>query len=131
VDDGGLGPDWSRTGVSFRAWPRDATVSDALPVCRFFGTPGFGPQSHFYTAYANECDIVRHDAHWIEEGVTFRARLPVAGRCPIDHEVVSRLFLPAGTTTASRHRYVVDPTVADAMQSAGWVLEGAVFCAPR
>lgn len=131
LDDRGLGPDWSRTGASFRAWPRDSAETGALPVCRFFGTPGFGPDSHFYTAYGNECAIVRNDPHWIEEGVTFRARLPAAGACAAGDVTVSRLWRPGATVTASRHRYVVDSATAAAMQAAGWELEGAVFCAPR
>ena len=131
LDDGGLGPDWSRTGASFRAWPRDAAETGVLPVCRFFGTPGFGPESHFYTSYGNECAIVRNDPHWIEEGVTFRARLPAAGACAAGDVTVSRLWRPGATVTASRHRYVVDSATAAAMQAAGWELEGAVFCAPR
>jgi serine protease len=99
-------------------------------VCRFFGTPGIGPNSHFYTGYARECDIVRKDAHWIEEGATFRARLPVDGACANGERTVTRLFRPGATVTASRHRYVVDASLATVMQGQGWVLEGAVFCAP-
>jgi hypothetical protein len=131
LDNGGFGPDWSRTGTSFQAWPRDATDPRALPVCRFFGTPGFGPESHFYTAYAAECAIVRNDAHWIEEGVTFRAMLPVAGVCADGYDTVIRFWKPGATVIETRHRYVVDPAIANAMQAAGWVREGPVFCAPR
>lgn len=131
LDSGGLGPDWSRTGASFNAWPRDAADPRALPVCRFYGKPGFGPESHFYTAYANECDAVRKDAHWIEEGVTFRAMLPVAGACADAYDTVIRLWKPGAAVTETRHRYVIDPAVAQTMQAAGWVREGAVFCAPR
>jgi hypothetical protein len=131
LDSAALGPDWSRTGVSFKAWPRDATDARALPVCRFFGTPGFGPQSHFYTAYANECDAVRKDPHWIEEGVTFRATLPVDGSCDDGYDTVVRLWKPGASVTETRHRYVIDRGIARSMQAAGWVLEGAVFCAPQ
>lgn len=131
LDAGALGTDWSRTGASFRAWPPDSAQGDALPVCRFFGTPGFGPNSHFYTAYANECAIVRDDPHWIEEGVTFRARLPVAGVCNANDVTVQRLWWQGDAVTASRHRYVTDRSMADAMRAGGWVLEGPVFCAPR
>jgi hypothetical protein len=130
LDGGGLGPDWSRTGMSFRAWPQDSTQADALPVCRFFGTPGVGPNSHFYTAYANECAIVRTDSHWIEEGATFRARLPAAGVCGAGDVTIERLWLAGDRVTASRHRYVTDRAIADQMRGAGWVLEGPVFCAP-
>lgn len=130
LDAGGLGPDWSRTGMVFRAWPLDTQEADAMPVCRFFGTPGLGPNSHFYSAYANECAIVRTDAHWIEEAATFRARLPSAGVCGAGDVTVERLWLAGDRVTASRHRYVTDRATADAMRAAGWVPEGPVFCAP-
>lgn len=130
LDGGGLGPGWSRTGVSFAAFARDATDARAVPVCRFFGTPGVGPNSHFYTAYASECDAVRKDLHWIEEGVTFRAMLPHAGRCADGDATVLRLWNPGTSVTETRHRYVVDASIAAAMQAAGWVLEGPVFCSP-
>jgi serine protease len=131
LDAGALGPDWSRIGASFRAWPPDSAQGDALRVCRFFGTPGFGPNSHFYTAYANECTIVRDHPHWIEEGVTFRARLPVSSACGANNVTVQRLWWQGDAVTASRHRYVTDRSMAGAMRAAGWVLEGPVFCAPR
>lgn len=131
LDAGALGSDWARTGASFAAFATDAADAAALPVCRFFGTPGFGPNSHFYTAYANECDAVRKDSHWIEEGVTFRALLPQDGRCADGDDPVLRLWKPGTNVTETRHRYVVDASIAAAMQAAGWVLEGPVFCSPR
>jgi len=131
LDRGALGAGWSRTGATFNAWPLDATDPRAQPVCRFFGTPGVGPNSHFYTAYANECDIVRKDPHWIEEGATFRAMLPEKGACPDGYDTVLRLWKPGAVVTDGRHRYVVDSAIASTMQGDGWVLEGPVFCAPR
>ena len=131
LDSGAIGPGWSRTGMKFKASPRDAADARALPVCRFVGTPGLGPQSHFYTAYASECNAVRKDARWIEEGVTFRAALPLDGACDVGYDTVVRLWKPGTSVTETRHRYVVDVPTAHAMQAAGWVLEGPVFCAPQ
>ena len=131
LDGGALGPDWSRTGALFNAYSIDPTNADALPECRFFGKPGVGPNSHFYTAYASECDAVRASPYWIEEGATFRAMLPVDGACADGEDTVLRLWKPGSAITETRHRYVVDPAVAVQMQGDGWVLEGAVFCAPR
>src|SRR5579862_466835 len=130
LDTGGLGPDWSRTGVTFGAWPVDASDALALPVCRFFGVPGVGPDSHFYTAYPSECDAVRNNPYWIEEGVTFREMLPVSGACADGFDTVKRLWKPGTAVVDTRHRYVIDPSIASAMQAQGWVLEGPVFCAP-
>ena len=131
LDGGAFGPAWSRTGASFNAYPMDAADASALPVCRFFGKPGIGPNSHFYTAYANECEAVRTNPYWIEEGATFRAMLPVNGACADGEDTVLRLWKPGSVVTDTRHRYVVDPAIATQMQGDGWVLEGAVFCAPR
>ncbi len=91
-----------------------------LPVCRFFGTPGVGPNSHFYTAYEYECAIVRTTPKWIEEGVTFRARPPIQGACDSGDTTVLRLWKANEAIVASRRRYVVDRALADAMQRDGW-----------
>ncbi len=131
LDAGALGSGWSRTGTTFHAFANDTAPAEAFPVCRFFGTPGVGPNSHFYTAYESECEGVRKNPNWIEEGATFRARLPSDGACGADDVTVVRLFRPGDSVTESRHRYVVDASTAAAMQSAGWLLEGPVFCAPR
>ena len=132
IDGGGLGASWSRTGMQFKAWPRDDTmVAEALPVCRFFGTPGVGPNSHFYTAFPDECAKVRADPHWQDEGIAFRALAPAAdGSCPAGDMPILRLWWAGGDATASRHRYVSDAALVAPMQGAGWVLEGPVFCAP-
>jgi hypothetical protein len=130
LDSGDLGPGWSRTGATFGAWPVDASDARALPVCRFFGVPGVGPDSHFYTAYPSECDAVRNNPYWIEEGVTFREMLPVNGACADGFDTVQRLWKPGAAVVDTRHRYVIDPSIASAMQAQGWVLEGPVFCAP-
>ena len=132
IDGGGLGSAWSRTGMQFNAWPRDAIgVAGALPVCRFFGVPGVGPNSHFYTANPDECALVKQNASWTYEGIAWQALLPDAGRCGSGMTTVQRLWLPGAQTTASRHRYVTDASLVPGMQAAGWILEGPVFCAPQ
>ena len=55
-------PIWRRTGFNFKAYGPDAGLG--VPTCRFFGTPGFGPNSHFYTIDARECALVLMDPHW-------------------------------------------------------------------
>jgi hypothetical protein len=128
LDGGGLGDAWVRTGLSFAALARDA-ASD-LAVCRFFGTPEVGPNEHFYTADAAECAKVRADPLWQEEGVAFRAAVPLAGACPAGLASVVRLWLPGGDAHGSRHRYLVDGGEIARMAMAGWVVEGPVFCPP-
>jgi hypothetical protein len=128
LDGGGL-PGWTRTGAQFRAWRSDATtIGVDAPVCRFFGVPGVGPNSHFYTASASECSAVRADPHWIDEGVAFRVALLANGVCSPGYRPVTRLWWPGEDVTRTRHRYVVDPALVEPMRAAGWVVEGPVFC---
>jgi hypothetical protein len=73
IDNGSAGPGWVRTGASYEVLGGPTTsflfndpkaLLAASPVCRFYGTPGIGPNSHFYTADANECNIVKQDPGW-------------------------------------------------------------------
>src|SRR5689334_9418312 len=49
--------DWKRTGQKFNAWARAADApANAVPVCRFYA---LGPNSHFYTGSAAECDFLK------------------------------------------------------------------------
>jgi hypothetical protein len=129
IDRGAVGPNWVRTGLGFRAYAADSTGGGAVDVCRFFGTPGVGPSSHFFTANAAECAAVRANPYWLDEGVAFRAILPVAGACAAGSAPVLRFFRPGGFTLASRHRYTGDAaTIAALRADAEWIEEGAVFC---
>jgi serine protease len=115
--------------MRFTAWPAGgAQPADAQPVCRFFGTPGIGPNSHFFTADTVECAAVRRDPRWIDEGISFRARLPANGACAAGDAPLRRLWWAGADATASRHRYVTDPALVAPMIAAGWVLEGTVMC---
>ena len=132
LDGGGLGPDWVRTGATLRAYPRGSQAPlDARDACRFFGTPGVGPNSHFYTTDAAECAAVGADPHWTREGIAFRAVPPLAGGCASGYDAVMRLWKPGADPTGSRHRYTTAPATVAVMAQAGWIVEGAVFCVPR
>jgi serine protease len=128
IDRGAVGPSWARTGYAFRAYAAGTSGGGAVDVCRFFGTPHVGPSSHFFTGNAAECDAVRDNPSWIDEGIAFRALLPTAGACPAGTSTVVRFFWPGGVTVNSRHRYATDPTVIATMRAAGWIDEGPVFC---
>ncbi|MEP6702329.1 MAG: hypothetical protein ABJB04_05000, partial [Betaproteobacteria bacterium] len=80
---GSAGPGWTLTGKTFNAYPSQATArGDAVPVCRFYGTPGKGPNSHFYTADQAECAAVKRDPGWTYEGIAFYAVGAGVGYCP-------------------------------------------------
>ncbi|MEO8134178.1 MAG: hypothetical protein ABI831_09395, partial [Betaproteobacteria bacterium] len=81
VDAGTAGPGWVRSGGQFTVYT-DAAPG-RVPVCRFYGTPGRGPNSHFYTANAEECEIVKKDAGWTFEAIAYYVGIPTAaGVCP-------------------------------------------------
>jgi hypothetical protein len=129
IDRGAVGPNWVRTGLGFRAYAAASTGGGAVDVCRFFGTPGVGPSSHFFTGNAAECAAVRANPYWLDEGIAFRAIVPAGGACPAGSAPVIRFFWPGGYTLASRHRYSSDAaTIAALRADAAWIEEGPVFC---
>src|SRR5690606_29708167 len=87
----GVFGDWIDTEDYFIAW-RDSSQG-AVPVCRFYGTPGIGPNSHFYTGDPEECEKVkREDPGWSYEGTAFYIKLPVNGECPDNTLPVYRYY---------------------------------------
>jgi hypothetical protein len=130
IDRGAVGPGWARTGFTFRAYAADSEAPGALPACRFFGTPNVGPSAHFFTADASECALVKANPRWLYEGIAFRVLLPASGRCPEGTSPVVRFFWSGAVVLQARHRYVMEAAEIARMRSAGWMEEGAVFCAP-
>ncbi|MEO8751476.1 MAG: choice-of-anchor D domain-containing protein, partial [Casimicrobiaceae bacterium] len=130
IEQGVVGPNWRRTGFSFRSFAAAATVAGLPDVCRFFGMPGIGPSSHFYTADPAECTLVKANPRWLFENIAFRALLPIAGVCPAATEPVIRFFWPGQDVAQSRHRYVRDAAELARMRAAAWIEEGPVFCSP-
>lgn len=128
IDAGKVGPGWVRTGFTFRAYAVETQADGTLPACRFFGTPGQGPDAHFFTSDAAECALVRANPRWLYEGLAFRAAVPVNGQCAGGTAPVVRFFRPGAVVTDARHRYVKDAAEIVRMRSAGWIEEGAVFC---
>ena len=124
--DAGTIPGWTRTGNSFPAY---ATPGAGMAtVCRFFGTPGLGVNSHFYTAFDDECAAVKAMPAWTFEANAFYVDADLA-QCPPSTRPVFRLYNNSMGGDPN-HRYVTSWPTIDAMQTAGWLLEGLVFCAP-
>jgi murein DD-endopeptidase MepM/ murein hydrolase activator NlpD len=117
---------WTRTGLSFPAY--SASDPDLSTVCRFFGTPGLGVNSHFYTAFDFECAAVKQEPAWTFEADAFYIAANVT-LCPASTRPVFRLY-NNGMGGEPNHRYTTSWPVIDAMQTAGWLLEGVAFCAP-
>ncbi|MCK7495790.1 MAG: hypothetical protein MZW92_36075 [Comamonadaceae bacterium] len=131
VESGGAGPGWVRTGGTFSVYASAADARDAVPVCRFYGTPGIGPNSHFYTADAGECAYVKTTTGWLYEGVAFYIHPTTAGGSRAAGTTpVYRTYNNGFSRNDSNHRFTVDPTVYAKATSLGHAQEGVAMCAP-
>jgi len=136
--DGGRFPGWVRTGASFAAYaPTDLDDPSHFPVCRYYGRPEAGLDSHFYSAFAAECQAVgeRFANAWIyESSDVFAVGLSNAadGSCASGTTPIYRLY---NNRVDANHRYTASREVQAQMVDAGWVAEGygtaaVAMCAP-
>jgi dienelactone hydrolase len=130
---GGAGPGWELTRESFKVWPQMPadTLTQAAPVCRFYGALAGGPNSHFFTASADECEIVKRNGGWFYEGIGFYIR-PVGSnprQCPPGLLSVNRAYNNGFIRNDSNHRFTTSDSTIREMESAGWTVEGTVMCA--
>lgn len=138
IERGDAGPGWVRTGFAFEplgpcTW-RSGRPCPSRPVCRFYGTPGIGPNSHFYTADPDECRFVHeHDRGWTFEGIAFDSYDvdPATGACPAGLHPVHRAYNNRFAANDSNHRYALNGATQERMVARGWLAEGIVFCAAR
>jgi len=133
---------WKRTGQAFKAWLRQEDAPwGAVPVCRFYA---YGPNSHFYTGDASECEGLKaleqkqsaeaaargeQFKGWQFEAIAFYALVPQAGKCPGDTQSVYRDYNMRAQQNDSNHRFLVNSQLRAAMMM-GWTEEGVAFCAP-
>jgi serine protease len=124
--DAGFFAGWPRTGQHFTVFDPTTPVAGASPVCRFYGVPAAGLDSHFYSASPAECaDVLRRFAGaWIEEtDNAFGIYLPdpVSGQCPQGSVPVYRAW---NNRADSNHRFTTDPATLQAMVAKGYIAEG-------
>ena len=135
--DAGVFTGWVRTGQTFQVFEEgDARLANSVPVCRFYGNPARGLDSHFYSASPDECAAVQQrfpDDWLLEAEALFRVHGPNPnGTCPASTLPVYRLY---NGRTDVNHRYTTDAATADAMVAKGYAFEGigtprpVVFCA--
>lgn len=137
--DTGVHKGWSRTGLTIQSV--DGTTgagANSIGVCRFYGNPARGLDSHFYSASKAECDAVKlkWPEDWLletEEAFRVHAVDPNTGVCPANTKAVYRLY---NKRSDINHRYTTDPAVFDSMIAKGYTPEGfgnpqkpVVFCA--
>lgn len=132
LDSGGGAKGWTRTGKSFRVLvnpgcPIDRRESIAY---RFFGKPGVGPGSHFFTIDREECRNVDRSGAWLYEGSPFWATPPgPTGACiHADEITLWRFWRPFGE---SSHRFAVDAETISELGAKGWMLEGGTMCVKK
>jgi streptogramin lyase len=137
--DTGVFPGWVRTGESFPAWTAaDEPIPNGSPVCRFYGRPEAGLDSHFYSASAAECQAVidRFPAAWaFESRNVFEVVLPNMsdGSCPLGTKPLYRLY---NNRADVNHRYTTSLATRATMIAAGWAPEGygaigVTMCVPN
>ncbi|MBK9605929.1 MAG: hypothetical protein IPO58_05660 [Betaproteobacteria bacterium] len=133
IDNGNAGPGWARTGLSFKA-------GGNTPVCRFYGSPSPGPNSHFYSAVAEECNFLKQLAattpasqpRWNFEGIAFASSLPVGGMCLPGTLPVYRAYNNGYLTGKdSNHRITTNADAIQQVVAQGWRYEGVAMCAPQ
>ena len=135
--DSGVFSGWARTGESFLVHSAGSyDAAPVKPVCRYYGLPSAGLDSHFYSADPAECYRVNRDygTEWYaENGNVFQVILPdpMHGDCPGGSVQVFRLF--NGRRDAN-HRYTTKPAIVAQMLALGWRREGygphaATMCA--
>ncbi|CAN5396518.1 hypothetical protein BH11PSE11_BH11PSE11_12950 [soil metagenome] len=130
IDNGAAGAGWVRTGVTFKAFLNASDDSGLVAVCRFYGTPGKGPNSHFYTADSAECAGVKNDPGWTYEGIAFYIKPLQNGACASGSTAVYRSYNNGYATNNSNHRYLTDYTLFANMPAQGYAPEAAVMCSP-
>ena len=131
VDNGAAGPGWLRTGDTFAAGGNAA-------VCRFYGSQSPGPNSHFYTVLAAECESLKQLAaatpatqkRWNFESLDFFSTVPAGGGCFDGTIPVFRAYNNGFSRGIdSNHRITSNPASIAAVVARGWKNEGVVMCA--
>jgi murein DD-endopeptidase MepM/ murein hydrolase activator NlpD len=137
----GAAGDWKTTGDDLWMLSKGAAAAGAVDVCRFYGHPTIGPNSHFYTADAGECAALKTmqaqtpagQPRWNYEEVAFSAYLPSNGLCPAVAPVpVYRLYNNGFARNDSNHRLTSKWSVVEALKAKGWSIEAGgnpVMCA--
>lgn len=143
VRTGGAGPGWVQTTQNdFLGWSPQDAPANTKPVCRFYAS---GPNSHFYTADAAECQSLRSlettqraDAlragvaftGWSFEENSFYIKTPTNSACATNEVPVYRLYNNRAAKNDSNHRFTTSLGTYNTFVGIGWIGEWIVMCAP-
>ena len=129
--DAGVFSGWSRTGQVFPGLylgnpSTDAAITPVAPVCRYYGVPSAGLDTHFFTAFATECAVIPQlwPNSWIlETPNAFYVSLPniTDGSCPDGTIPLYRLF---NGRPDVNHRYTTSLEIRQQMIDQQWIPEG-------
>lgn len=125
--DSGVHKGWARTGQTFSGYaPGSSGRTGRRPVCREYGNPTSGLDSHFYSASPEECTatLVNFGGAWLlEASEVFQMDLPDAatGACPAGGVPIYRVF---NQRKDANHRYTTSTATRDQMVAKGGVAEG-------
>lgn len=125
--DNGTFVGWSRTGQSFKAYAVGSSGrTGRRPVCRAYGLPSAGLNTHFYSASPDECFTTLSNLYgaWaLEASEVFEMDLPepLTGACPAGDIPVYRIW---NQRFDSNHRYTTSAAVRDEMVARGGIAEG-------
>jgi len=139
VMDSGRMFGWQRTGMSFNVVDAAADTSGmAAAVCRYYGSPAFGLDTHFYSGSADQCAAVMRlwpDRWVLESSDVFQMYMPdaITGTCPAGTLPVYRAWNQRPDTN---HRYTMDARVQATMMQHGFAAEGygtppVAMCSPQ
>jgi len=126
--DAGVFAGWERTGQSYHAYAPEVVTpgTPARPVCRYYGKPEFGLDTHFFSAFAGECAIIpiAFPNQWIlESDGAYAIAIPneSTGACAPGTLPIYRLF---NARPDVNHRYTTSLEIRQQMIDSGWIPEG-------
>ena len=124
--DHGVFVGWKRTRQAFHATLTGRPNATGDSVCRLYGNPAFGLDTHFYTANLQECQDLANNSGgaWKLEGAdVFRITIPdkATGICPAGMTPIYRLF---NNRRDVNHRFTTSIAIRDQMVAQGFVREG-------
>jgi Repeat of unknown function (DUF5648) len=127
IDAGQAGLGWARTTDNFRAYVA-GSGGPGYDVCRFYT---FGANSHFYTANAQECNLLKAPGTgWVFEGNSFNIEVTFGSSCPAGRVPVYRAYNNrGGQLQDANHRFTTHQTAINDLVLNGWTYEGIAFCA--
>lgn len=135
--DEGKHAGWTRTGQQIPVYHvGDRSAATRSPVCRLYGSPQPGNDTHVYSASPSECSsILATPGGWVLETTeAFVADLPSAttGACPAGSQPIYGL---SNNKPNQSERLTSSAVIRDQMLAVGWVRlgigpAGVVMCGP-